>query len=182
MISQLIRLGVFSLCLYMGLLFSTQMVEQDVVFSRVLAPTDVVVWTSPSLETISNSPKRYDDKTIEVIDYVYVWDFSPKDWRLGDEDHRSRYGASVGLEFNGPKPRALERLLTENLTVEAHNRVKVRVKGRVKDNCNIPGVMTCCFGRTMTIIVETIVPVGNVERYRIAQEYLELRNVVKKSN
>jgi hypothetical protein len=125
-----------------------------------------------TLEEISKDTPYYDGRMVQVESYVAFEaigiDFSL--WTLGEPFEKPEITTVLDMqkvEWTSPTISELRRQLSTNRSAERHNRARVRVIGRVRDNCNPTSGITCCFGRIVTIDVSSLTRLEEVELYSI---------------
>ena len=122
-----------------------------------------------SLEEISKNSEYYDGKKVEITTYMYLDRFDQKDFMIGEPYEKYESNTSLDLNENLVNLDFLKTSLSANYSVNHYKRIKVRVKGKVIDNCN-KGI-TCCFGKTLRIIAESVDQIGQIEDYSVPEEF-----------
>jgi hypothetical protein len=126
-----------------------------------------------TLETISTNSAFYDGKEVEFISYIQISpDFiskyevqASKDLNVGEVFEKLEARTNLDIKTNSINLDNLLLELSENYSINRHKRAKVRVRGIIIDNCN-KGV-TCCFGKTMNLIVAKIEQLAPAEDYTL---------------
>ena len=114
-----------------------------------------------SLEEISAKIEAYEGRLVEVETYAAFDDVL--DWRYGEPFEKAERWTSVELVDESFQLAQLKGQLTKDWSDKSHNRVKVRVRGLLEDNCN--DGTTCCFGESMSLKNATLTVVGPVTPY-----------------
>ncbi|MCB1024225.1 MAG: hypothetical protein KDB79_07540 [Acidobacteria bacterium] len=103
--------------------------------------------------------------SIEITDYVHLLTADGGVIVLGNSDFDPKFKGMVMLDTN-TEARFAPPFVSElraDFTENSVNRVKVRVLGEIRDNCN--NGIPCCVGQTMTIFVEEYEILGEFEKY-----------------
>lgn len=115
-----------------------------------------------TLEEIAANSAGFDGVLVEVETFAQ-WDSVFESWTIGEPFAKEEVMTFLDLSTD-PKP--LRERLVDKLTENEYNRVKVIARGRVRDNCAPEsGILTCCFGRTITLLEAEITPISSVEGY-----------------
>lgn len=116
-----------------------------------------------SLSDISSDVSSFDGKLVEVETYAQVDPVFDGDWIAGEPFEKREIFTFLKL---ATASQDLQKELAADVSELQYNRVKVTIRGRVKDNCaQTGGITTCCFGSSMTLENATMRRIGMVERY-----------------
>lgn len=122
-----------------------------------------------SLEEITQNIKYYDGKRVEIITYAQIFRVDEESIIIGEPFEKNEIITFLDLEENSINYPALQKQLTENFSIHKYKRVKVKVTGKVYNNCNKG--FTCCFGKSLKIITESIEQIGQIEDYTVPLEF-----------
>lgn len=122
-----------------------------------------------SLEEISAKSEYFDGKYVEIITYAQLDRFDQKDFTIGEPLEKRESLTFLRLEENSLNLDSLKETLSENYSVNQYKRVKVKVRGKVYDNCN-KGV-TCCVGNTIDFITESVEQIDQIEDYTVPEKF-----------
>ncbi len=117
-----------------------------------------------SLEEITQNCKYYDGKRVEIITYAQIFRVDEESIIIGEPFEKNEIITFLDLEENSINLAALQKQLTEDYSINKFKRVKVRVIGKVFNNCK---EVTCCFGKSFKIIAESIEQIGQIEDYTV---------------
>ncbi len=124
-----------------------------------------------SLHTITTFTSLFDGASVELETYAQLLDHDTNEYYLGDFDEKT--GAVVRLDTENSSSNSLASLSNEleaNLLDKHFKRVKVLVKGTVKDNCKTDGsTFGCYFGRSITIKAQEVKQLEPVEDYTLPE-------------
>lgn len=131
-----------------------------------------------SLEEISRNSEVYDGKYVEIVSYIRVESHlisrdeavPAEELIVGDDFENYEYPTILNLEKNSINLDSLRSELSENYTLYKFKRMKVRVSGKITDNCRKGGV-TCCFGHSMTLVLDKIKQIEPIEDYSLPERY-----------
>ena len=118
-----------------------------------------------SLADVTEDSEYYDGKTVEIITFARIYDLEDKKIIIGEPYEKPEAFTSLDLKENSINLDFLKNQLSENFSLNNYKRVKVRVIGKVYDNCNKGG--TCCVGKTLKIITKSVTRTGQIEDYTI---------------
>lgn len=118
-----------------------------------------------SLETISGDTEFYDGQDIVIKTYIQLTYFDENSFYLG-EIEKKHVMTHLNIDNVNLDIDSLHKKLKVNLSENNYNRALVLVKGKVQDNCNIEGIISCCFGKTITIKAQEIKQLAPVEYYK----------------
>ena len=132
--------------------------------------------TRTTLEEISKNPAFYDGEYVQVESYA---SFDPEDgdeatWEFGEQFEKSEVFTFLTIKGNSNKINDLREQLTVGRSEEHYRRAMVRVNGIVHDNCLS---LTCCFGPTMTIDVQSLTQIDPVETYTIPVQFRRFSHI-----
>lgn len=128
-----------------------------------------------SLKTITTFTSFYDGASVEIETYAQLTDFDSNYYYLGDFDEKIGMVVGLDTENSSPDLASLHNELVANLSDKHFKRVKVLVKGTVKDNCKTEvssnGAISfgCCFGRSITIKAQEVKQLEPVEDYTLPE-------------
>lgn len=112
-----------------------------------------------TLAEITANIKHYDGRLVEIETYLQVDSFEGG-WTAGEQWEKPE--AFTILQLTN-EPAQLRDKLSHHLSLSEYNRVKVLLRGRVKDQCT--GGNTCCFGQVIKIEDASFVQIGPIEPY-----------------
>lgn len=128
------------------------------VFGLSLAYTPV---TKTSLEEISNNIEQYEGRLVEVETFAQFDEVF--DWRIGEPFEKAERTTFLKISNESALMSRLKNELSANWSGKQFNRVKVRARGILNDNCN-DGV-TCCVGQSMTLEDASVTVIGPVTKH-----------------
>lgn len=116
-----------------------------------------------SLAEITQNPSAFNGKLVEVETFAQLDLVFDKEWTLGEPFEKREVFTFLELSNT---PRSLRERLAADITEDKYNRVRVIARGRLRDNCETDsGIITCCFGTSITLQEAEITPIAPVERY-----------------
>lgn len=123
-----------------------------------------------SLKTISDYTFFYDGTNVEIETYIQATGYDTDTLLLGDFSNRSGIAAYIYPSELTVNLSSLQNQLIGNFTETRFKRMKVLVKGTVKDNCKTDygsGKISfgCCFGRSVTIKAQEVTQLEPVKDY-----------------
>jgi hypothetical protein len=124
-----------------------------------------------SLAAISEYTFFYNGMNVQIETYAQLESYDGNSWYIGEPFEKQEVSTYLDLENNLTNLDTLHSQLKENLSEQKFKRVKVLVKGTVKDNCNQQGKtggsisFGCCFGRSITIKAQEVIQLEPVEDY-----------------
>lgn len=120
-------------------------------------------FTPTTLVEISSNVKAFDGKLVEVETYAQLDQVFDREWTAGEPFEKPEIFTFLKLSS---EPLQLREQLTLNLSDSEYYRVKVLIRGRVRDNCREDdGITKCCFGISMALEDATLHQTGEVERF-----------------
>lgn len=128
-----------------------------------------------SLETVSKYTYFYNGMNVEIESYLQAVSYDDDDTLfLGDFSNPTGTATYIHPSDTQLDLSHLKNELNENFSDQKFKRVKVLVRGKVKDNCNIisdNGAISfgCCFGKTMTIKAREVIQLAPVEDYSLPE-------------
>lgn len=128
-------------------------------FAIGLAAANAFV-TPTTLEEISRNISSYEGKRVVVETYAQFENVLG--WTIGEPFEK--YERTTFIEFDSDRLNHLRQDLAHDLPAQSYYRVRVRATGTVEDNCN-DGIITCCFGESMTLKDGSLSVIGDVESY-----------------
>jgi hypothetical protein len=116
-----------------------------------------------TLEDITANPSGFHETLVEVETFAQ-WDLVFESWTIGEPFEKEQVLTFLDLSTDS---QPLRGQLVDGITEDEYPRVKVIARGRVRDNCAAEsGIITCCFGRSITLLEAEIRPIGSIERYK----------------
>ncbi len=124
-----------------------------------------------SIETLAGYTSFYDGRDVEIETYAQLASYDENIWYIGDYSEKKGVLTYLDLEKNAINLDYLHSQLRENLSEQNFKRVKILVKGKVKDNCRMDRSegskisFGCCFGKSITIQAKEVIQLEPVEDY-----------------
>jgi hypothetical protein len=128
-----------------------------------------------SIQAISDYTSFYDGMNVQIETYAQLASYDEREWYLGEPFEKKELFTYLDLENNSTNLSSLHSQLKENYSKQKFKRVRVLVRGTVKDDCQTNAgdgakiSFGCCFGRTITIKAQEVIQLEPVEDYTLPE-------------